>query len=157
MGILTLPFYIATDWVRDRNAYGLSLEKLPQSQIEVIFLDLTGIQWVIHPSSGVDQFSFLIEDEKMGRAQRSVRSCDILRFVPQVYPGEMVLLHPRHHVLEGIVRMRLLAIGVNSYETNPFLRVFFNCFACLLIRSPDIGTVIASEKYHQNVCVIEIR
>ncbi|MNN83213.1 hypothetical protein D3C81_2002310 [compost metagenome] len=69
----------------------------------------------------------------MRSAKRAISQSNFLVLIPEIDPRKVVLLHPLHHMIEGILRMRTLAVRVDRYKGNPALTVFFRSLASHLI------------------------
>ena len=116
-----------------------------QCSFQVIRSHLTCVPWLVYPASGVDKPAIVVEDVKVKRSQGTVRPGDVLRLIAEIDPEEIVLFHPRNHMVEIIVWVYLLAVGVDSDESYAFGCEFVRRLPSDFIGVCDVGTVIARE------------
>ena len=68
---------------------------------------------VVNAAARVDEFAFGVENEEVRGPQRAVGPGHVLGRVVEIHPREPVGLHARLHVIEGILRIRVRAVGVD--------------------------------------------
>ncbi|MMZ67243.1 hypothetical protein D1872_298040 [compost metagenome] len=72
-----------------------------------------------------------------------------LFLIAQINPREAVLVHALHHMLKRVIRMRLLAVGIDPHKRNPFFPEGFGGFSRNFVGSDHKRTVVACEKNNQ--------
>ena len=110
MGILALPFNIAANRICQLHTDGLARSRLLESAIQIVDRYSGAIARRVYSPPGVDQFTVRIEDIEVRRPQGPVGPGNVLGFVVQVLPGELMLLHTGNHMGEIVVRIGVLAI-----------------------------------------------
>ena len=120
-----------------------------QCSFQVIRSHLTCVPWIVYPASGVDKgvdkSAIVVEDEKVKRSQGTLRPGNVLRLIAEIDPEEIVLFHPRNHMVEIIVWVYLLAVGVDSDQSYAFGCEFVRRLPSDFIGACDVGTAIARE------------
>ena len=153
VGVFTLPLDVAPDRVGEGDAHGLPRGVLLQCPLEVVHRRLRGLAGVVHSPARVDELALLIEDIEVGSPRGSIGQGDLLGLVPEVEPGEPVLLHPIHHVLETVRGHRVGAVGVDPYEPHLLGGEPFDGLPGRLVRAYDEGAVVAREEDDEGLVV----
>ena len=126
MGVLALPLDVAPDRVGEGDAHRLPGCVLFEGPIQVVHRGLLSFPGVVNASTRVDQFPVLIEDIELGSPEGSICLSDLLGFVPEVGPWELVLLHTLHHLGEAVPGDGVDTIGVDPHELDAPRREFFH-------------------------------